>query len=241
MENKIIVANMKMYMNIDDVKEYLNNFEDKLLNNVIMCPSNIYIPYFLEKNMIVGIQNVYYEDNGAYTGEVSVEQIKNIGVKYVIVGHSERRQWFSESDYDINKKLVKVLDNGLNVILCIGETLEERNSLKTLDVLREQLEIDLNNISNKSVDSIIVAYEPRWAIGTGIVPSNNDIEEVIDYIKSYMLDKYKNNIKVLYGGSVSDSNINILNKISNVDGFMIGSACTKSNKMLSILNSCDNI
>ena len=237
MENRIIIGNMKMYMNIDDVKEYLNNFEDKLLNNVIMCPSNIYIPYFLEKNMIVGIQNVYYEDNGAYTGEISVNQVKNIGINYVIVGHSERRKYFFETDNDIFKKLIKSLNNNLKVILCIGE--EEK--LNNLEVLKKQLDI-LSNIDNKYQDNIIIAYEPIWAIGTGVIPSNEEISTTTKFIKSYILNKFNMDLKVVYGGSINENNISLLNNIDNIDGFMIGGSCIKADKFLkiiSIINSYD--
>ena len=240
MENKFIIGNMKMYMNIDEVKDYLVKIDGMITNNVILCPSSIYIPYFLNKNYNIAIQNVYYEDNGAYTGEVSVNQVKDMGINYVIVGHSERRKYFHETDYDINKKIIKSLDNNLNVILCIGENIKEDG----FDFLINQLDICLKNVLKKYQDNIIIAYEPRWAIGTGRVPSNNEIFETINFIKNFIKDKFKMDVKVVYGGSVNDDNIENLNKIDNIDGFMIGSACTNPDKFLkiiSIVNKDDNI
>lgn len=240
MENKIIIGNMKMYMNIDEIKNYLNVVDSKLSDNVIICPSNIYIPYFLDKNILVGVQNVYYEDNGAYTGEISVEQIVNMGIKYAIVGHSERRDYFLETDYEVNKKLIKILESKINVILCIGEGIDDRNSFMTENVLRQQIEISLNNVSKSWGKNIIIAYEPRWAIGTGMTPSNVEISDVIKFIKSFVLNNYGMNLKVVYGGSVNENNINILKDIDIVDGFMIGGCCTNANKFLSIINMVDN-
>ena len=237
MENRIIIGNMKMYMNISDIKSYLNEIDGKITNNVILCPTSIYIPYFLEKGYNIAIQNVYYEDNGAYTGEISVNQVKNIGINYVIVGHSERRKYFFETDNDIFKKLIKSLNNNLKVILCIGE--EEK--LNNLEVLKKQLDI-LSNIDNKYQDNIIIAYEPIWAIGTGVIPSNEEISTTTKFIKSYILNKFNMDLKVVYGGSINENNISLLNNIDNIDGFMIGGSCIKADKFLkiiSIINSYD--
>lgn len=231
MENKFIIGNMKMYMNIDEVKDYLVKIDGMITNNVILCPSSIYIPYFLNKNYNIAIQNVYYEDNGAYTGEVSVNQVKDMGINYVIVGHSERRKYFHETDYDINKKIIKSLDNNLNVILCIGENIKEDG----FDFLINQLDICLKNVLKKYQDNIIIAYEPVFAIGTGITPSLEDINNTVFNIKKYILNKFNMNLKVVYGGSVNDKNIRNLVNIDNIDGFMIGGACTNIDKFLEII------
>ena len=231
MENKFIIGNMKMYMNIDEVKDYLVKIDGMITNNVILCPSSIYIPYFLNKNYNIAIQNVYYEDNGAYTGEVSVNQVKDMGINYVIVGHSERRKYFHETDYDINKKIIKSLDNNLNVILCIGENIKEDG----FDFLINQLDICLKNVLKKYQDNIIIAYEPVFAIGTGITPSLEDINNTVLNIKKYIFNNFNMNLKVVYGGSVNDKNIRNLVNIDNIDGFMIGGACTNIDKFLEII------
>lgn len=235
MENKIIIGNMKMYMNLKDIKDYLEKIGN-LKNNVIICPSSIYIPYFIEKNINTGIQNIYYEDNGAYTGEISVEQIKSMNINYVIIGHSERRSYFHENDYNINKKTKKIIEKNLKSIICIGETLEEKSNNKTIEVLRQQLEIDLNGISKNYQDNIIIAYEPRWAIGTGIIPSNEEIKTTIEYIKSFIQKNNNMDIKVLYGGSINESNIETLLNINNLDGFLIGHSCTNPDKFKNIID-----
>lgn len=238
MENKIIIGNMKMYMSVNDVENYLNNI-NILKSNVILCPSSIYIPYFLNKGYNIGIQNIFYQDNGAYTGEVSPKQVYEMGIKYAIVGHSERRCYFNETDIEINKKVKSCLKNNLNVILCVGETEEEKNMLKTDIVLKHQLRIALNEVDDKYQDKIIIAYEPRWAIGTNKIPSNKEIKDTIKYIKS-VLNKCKLDLKVVYGGSVNENNIENLNKIDNIDGFMIGGSCInpqKFGKVIKIINS----
>lgn len=234
MENKIIIGNMKMYMNIEDVNNYITKLDN--YDNVILCPSNIYMNYYLEKKYRLGIQNIYYEDNGAYTGEISAIQAKKMGVEFAIIGHSERRKYFLETDSDVSKKLIKALENGLNAILCIGEDIDNKNSGNTNNILVYQLEMALDSVNSKYENNIIIAYEPKWAIGTGLIPSNNEIINTVDFIKSYILDKYKMNVKVIYGGSITDSNIELLSKINNVDGFMIGGACTNPDKFLKIIS-----
>lgn len=239
MENKIIIGNMKMYMNIQDIDKYLKEMENKITNNVILCPTNIYIPYFLNKGYNIGIQNVHYQESGSYTGEVSPKQAYDIGIRYSIVGHSERRLYFNETDIDINKKVKSCLSNNLSVILCIGETEEEKNMLKTDIVLKHQLKIALNDIDKKYQDKIIIAYEPRWAIGTNKIPSNKEIKDSINYIK-LILKQCKLDLKVVYGGSINDKNIEVLKNIDNIDGFMVGTSSVdtkKFGKIIEIINS----
>ena len=241
MENKLIVANMKMYMNISDINNYLCQIENKDLSNVIFCPTSIYIPFFLKKDYNTGIQNIYFENNGSYTGEISVEQVRDIGVKYVIIGHSERRKYFNEDDNIINKKVLKVLDNNLVGILCVGEELNDKKLNNTKDVLKKQLELGLRNINTLFQNNIIIAYEPCWAIGSGIIPNNDEISDIVDFIKMVVMEKYKIIVKVIYGGSINDNNIRLLCDIRNLDGFMIGGACVEANKFLKILDTvCDS-
>lgn len=225
MKNKIIIGNMKMNMLYPDIMKYIDKLKDKKLNNVIICPTSIYIPYFLNNNINVGIQDIYMKDNGAYTGDISAVQASSIGVKYAIIGHSERRFYHNEKDKLINLKIKQAIKNNIIPILCIGENIEEQENVKV--VLKKQLDNCLKNIDR----DVIIAYEPRWAIGTNIVPSNNYIKDIILYIKEEL--KYKN--KILYGGSINIENINTINKIKELDGFLVGNVSTKAEEFLNII------
>jgi len=228
MENKrIVIGNMKMAMSTSEVNDYLKKIENLNNKQVVLCPTSIYIPYFLKRGFNVGIQNVYKEDSGAYTGEVSPVQARTMGIKLAIVGHSERRNYFEESNTLINEKIKACLRNNLKVVLCIGESLEEREANKTNRKLKRQLTTCLADVEPKN---IIIAYEPIWAIGTGLTPSNEDIRSVVEYIKNTIGD-----VKVLYGGSVDDKNIKELNKIDNIDGFLVGGASTNYEKFEKII------
>lgn len=234
MENKLIVGNIKMNMKFGEIYNYLNYFKDINSKNVVICPSYIYIPYFLNYNFSVGSQNVCaYEDDG-YTGEISAKQLSSIGVKYTIVGHSERRIKLKESNLDINKKVKSALNAKLKIILCIGETKEELELLKKDIVLRRQIRdalIDIEDISD-----VIIAYEPVWSIGTNKIPEKEELISTITYIKNLIYKDYKKDIKVLYGGSIKEKNILQLNKIEELDGFLIGSASIDPIQFTQIIN-----
>lgn len=208
--NKLVVANLKMYMDYDTTLDYVN----KVNKNIIVCPSYIYIPYFLNKT-IVGAQDCYIKDNGSFTGNISPLHLKQMGVKYVIIGHSERRK--SEDDKLINEKVLAAIRNKLKVILCVGENVSEDKFRK----IKDQLTTDLNGVN---VNNIIIAYEPIWAIGTDIIPTNEQIAETSKFIKSFIRENFNNEIKVLYGGSIDINNISTLNEIEEIDGFLIGRA-----------------
>lgn len=240
--NKLIIANLKMNMDVVDTSRYLKVINENIVdNNVIICPTSIYIPYFLKKSYQVGIQNVFYEDKGAYTGEISPKQAKSMGINYVMVGHSERRRFFNETDTVINKKIKACLKNNLKVILCIGETKEEYDMLKTNKVLKKQIIRALNDIKGDILKNIIIAYEPEWAIGSNIIPNNKEIEDTIRFIRAIVIDNFNyQDIKVLYGGGINDININKLNTINNIDGFLIGDASIDAYKLLSIISVIRN-
>ena len=161
MISKYVFANLKMNMTTKEVSEYLKIINDKMfISNVVIFPTSIYIPYFLNQNYDVGIQNIFYENNGPYTGEVSPSQARSMGIKYAIVGHSDRKI-LGEDGTIINKKLKKCLENKIKVILCVGETLEQREMLKTDKVLKKQLLEALRGIEKKDLKNIFIAYEPR--------------------------------------------------------------------------------
>ena len=234
MENKLIVGNIKMNMKFGEIYNYLNYFKDINSKNIVICPSYIYIPYFLNYNFSVGSQNVCSYEDGGYTGEISAKQLSSIGVKYTIVGHSERRIKLKESNLDINKKIKSALKANLKVILCIGETKEELDLLKKDIVLKRQIRdalIDIDDISN-----IIIAYEPVWSIGTNKIPGNEELISTVKYIKDIIYKSYKKNIKVLYGGSIKENNILQLKNIEELDGFLIGSASIDPIQFTQIIN-----
>lgn len=222
---KIVAANLKMNLNYEEIKNYVQKIENYDNKNIIFIPTSIYAPYFLNRGYSVGVQNCYCMDKGAYTGEVSPSQIKSMGIDYVLIGHSERRSYFKEDNDLLNKKIREALKNNLKVIYCIGETEEERNLGKTKEVLKEELMSGLKDID----DEVIIAYEPVWAIGTNVTPTSLEIEDAISYIKSLY------NYPTLYGGSTNDKNIEELNSVKNVDGFLIGGASLDVEKLEKII------
>lgn len=220
---KLIVSNLKMYFDGSEIKNYLDNLVKT--DNVIVCPSSIHIPYFLNKNINVGLQDISIYEEGAFTGEVSALQGSKLGVSYVLIGHYETRKY--NDNKTINLKIKNALKYNIKPILCVGEKIEEKNI--ALEVIKNQLNECLDNINDK----VIIVYEPIWSIGSGIIPTNEQIENVISFIKKNY------NCKVLYGGSVSLQNIEILNKIPNVDGFLVGLSSTNVddfNKIINIVN-----
>ena len=234
MANKLVIANHKMNMEAKDLNNYLKELEIINNKNVVICPTSIYIPYFLKKGFQVGIQNTFMHSNGAYTGEVSPKQAKSLGVNYTILGHSERRNYLEENDTFINKKVLEALENKLKVVLCIGETLEERNMLKTDKILKRQVINGLRNV--EKINDVIIAYEPVWAIGTGVVPTNKEISSTISYIKTIIDNLYpSSNVKIIYGGSVTEKNIKELMKIDEVSGFLVGGASLNTKAFLKII------
>lgn len=233
MENKLIVGNIKMNMKFGEISNYLNHFKTIKNKNVVVCPSYIYIPYFLNYDFSVGSQNVCAYEDGGYTGEVSAKQLSSIGVKYTIIGHSERRIKLNESNIEINKKIKKALDSKLKVIFCIGETLEENKLMKKDIVLKRQIRDSFFDISDLS--NVIIAYEPVWSIGTNKVPDEEEILYTVKYIKELIKTMYKTDIKVLYGGSINEKNIEKFKNIKEIDGFLIGSASINPLKFIEII------
>lgn len=234
---KIVVANLKMNLTVTQISNYLEDIKEVINSKkVVICPTSIYLPYFLKNRYSVGIQNIAVTEEGAFTGEVSASQVSSMGIKYAIVGHSERRQLFNETDTEINKKVLLGIKNNLTIILCIGETKEEKDMLKTDKILKRQLINDLRDIDNKDIKNIIIAYEPIWSIGTGNVPENKEIITITKYIKGIVNNIYHEeiDIPVLYGGSVNEKNIEELNKINNISGVLVGGASLKADKLKKI-------
>lgn len=235
MKDFLVVANLKSSLLAKDLVPYLNTINECKEKNLVICPTSIYVPYFLKHNYQVGLQNIFYDDVSC-TGEITAKQASSIGISYVIVGHSDRRKNFNETEGDINKKIKNCLDSGLKVILCVGESLEEKNMMKTSRVLKRQLMSDLRGINE--LDNVYIAYEPIWAIGTNKIPSNQDIKEVSKYIKEIVLETNNyQDIKVLYGGSVDENNIELIKKVPNICGVLIGHNSLDVKKLLKIVES----
>lgn len=236
MRRPIIAGNWKMFkikqetLNlIEGLKEELKNIKDI---DVVVCPpfTSLCVAQKALKgsNIALGAQDTFWEEKGAYTGEISPVQLKDIGCEFVIVGHSERRQIFGETDEMINKKIISAMKNDLVPILCVGETLSEREENKTKDVVISQLKNALKNVSIQNPLSIIVAYEPVWAIGTGKNASSADAKEVIEVLRDTLSKIYNdhiaNNVRIQYGGSVTPGNILDFAKEEEIDGALVGGA-----------------
>jgi|TARA_B100001758_G_scaffold244595_1_gene256200 triosephosphate isomerase len=210
---------------------------------IVYCPPYTLLEKFNQKtknsNIQVGAQNCHQiSEYGAFTGSISPKLIKDVGSKYIILGHSENRK-LGETNTLINLKIHSALKNNLNVILCIGETLKQKKLRKTNKVISQQLNNCLKKI--KKINNIIIAYEPVWSIGSGIIPLNKDLQNIVFYIKKILNKKYKKQkVKLLYGGSVNPKNVQILNKITNLDGYLIGGASQKQNYFIDIIKKTIN-
>ena len=237
------IANWKMYGELNSIKSLnkvikFSKLSKKYNFKIIYCPPYTLLNSFSKKlkntNIHIGGQNChYYERSGSFTGSINSKMLKDIGAKYVILGHSENRI-LGENNLLINKKIKSSIKNGLKIIFCIGETLSNKKNNITRKILMNQISNGLKGI--KKLNDVLVAYEPVWSIGSGIVPSNHDLENNINFIKNSLKQKFKLKVpKVLYGGSVNLQNIVNLIKIDAVDGFLIGGASQDSNKFIDIV------
>jgi len=241
MTNKYMyfVANWKMYGNLSSLNtldKVIKFSKSKEINKgrLIYCPPYTLISSFSKKfkNCQIGIggQNCHESENyGAYTGSINSRMLKNIGAHFVIIGHSENREK-GENDKLINLKIKSALEAKLKVIFCIGETLAEKRKKKTQSILSKQIKVGLDSIKNRS--NIFIAYEPVWAIGSGIIPKSKDLFKTVEFIKKKFNGKSS---KVLYGGSVNPQNITNLKEINNIDGFLIGGASQNTKKFIDIV------
>ena len=236
--DKYIAANWKMNNDFSDIAPFVKYIKKNAKNekNLIVCVPSTMIKTFADtakKLVATGAENCYFAEKGAYTGEISANMVKSAGASYVIVGHSERRQIFGETNEMLNKKLVAALKAGLKVIFCIGETLEERSKYKS--VLKKEIVEGFAGITDFS--NIVIAYEPVWAIGTGVVATTADIVKVHKYIKTLVKDTFGADVAVLYGGSVKPSNSKEILALEEVDGVLIGGASLKAEDYIAIAQS----
>lgn len=239
MRKKIIAGNWKMNKTPKEAIELVNILKDKVNTSdadVVFCVPFVdlmtVIDSLKDTNIKVGAQNMYFEENGAYTGEVSPQMLEEIGVKYVIIGHSERRAYFAETDEIVNKKVLKAIEHNLIPIICVGETLEQREQGITIDLVRLQTKIALKAVSADKAKEVVIAYEPIWAIGTGKTATSLQAQEVCSAIRQVVSEIYDKQtadcVRVQYGGSVNASNANELFNMGDIDGGLVGGASLKA-------------
>ncbi len=250
MRKKVIAGNWKMNKDLNESQYLLTKLTSglggKRLNcEIIICPpfTSLSEAYSLIKNTPVklGAQNMYFEESGAFTGEISAKMLKSVGCEYVIIGHSERRIIFRETDGFVNEKLKAALTAELKPIFCIGETLEEREAGKEKEILKKQLSEGLDEISVDQMKNIIIAYEPVWAIGTGKTATPSQAQEMHNFIRSYIKDDFteetSDQLIIQYGGSVKPENARDLLAQKDIDGALVGGACLNAESFISIIES----
>lgn len=245
MKKLYLIGNMKMNMSLSELEPYFEHIvgiAENSSNVVGVCVPYVYInmaKYMLDGSKVLfGAENMYHADKGAFTGEISAHMLNDFGCDLVILGHSERRHIFGETDEDINLKVKKALETGITPILCFGETIEERKAGSTYNIVERQITSALQDIDEEDIGRIIFAYEPVWAIGTGISATSDQAEEICGFAKRLLEDNYclKNSI-MLYGGSLKADNAQEILSKESIDGGLIGGACLKLDEFQKIINT----
>lgn len=243
----LISGNWKMNKTVAEAVELVSQLKRRLLDvqnrEILVCPPFVSIVIVKEivknSNIKLGAQNMYFEKSGAFTGEVSPVMLKDIGCEYVIIGHSERRQYFGETDESVNKKMRVAFENGLTPIVCIGETLQQREKNETFSVIEKQVKTGLTGLTVEQSNKLVIAYEPVWAIGTGKTATPQQAEEVHAYIRKLYAEIYGNNsaesVRILYGGSIKPDNFSEIMKQSNIDGGLVGGASLKADDFIKLV------
>jgi len=235
MRKKIVAGNWKMNFTPVEAKAFIAENKSKFNANnveVVVCVPFVNLHTVQSElagtNIKVGAQNMHFMEKGAYTGEISAQMLKEMGVPYVVIGHSERREYFDETDETVNLKTIAALANGLIPIVCVGESKEERLQEKTNDVLLKQLTHGLAKLTPENIADIVIAYEPIWAIGTGLTATNEQAEDACAFIRKFVLEHFDeetaNKVRILYGGSVTPQNAAELFAMPNIDGGLVGGA-----------------
>ena len=248
MRKKIVAGNWKMNTLLKDGMELakaVEKLEKDKVSDALLIIAPPYTHLSRVNDLIDGVklasQNCASEESGAYTGEISPDMLVSVGVEYVILGHSERRAYYGEGNELLNKKVKLALSEGLKPIYCCGEVLEERESEKYFDVVREQIEVGLNNLTPEEMSNVVIAYEPVWAIGTGVVASPQQAQEIHKFIRDLLVELFDQQVaddmSILYGGSCKPSNAEELFLNPDVDGGLIGGAALKAEDFLAISNS----
>ena len=244
---KIIAGNWKMNMTPSQAVELINTLKPLVANDevdVLLCVPAIDIIPAMEaakgSNIMIGAENMYFEEKGAFTGEISPAMLDDAGVKYVIIGHSERREYFAETDETVNKKVLKAFEHGITPIICCGETLTQREQGVTIDFIRQQIKIAFLNVTAAQAATAVIAYEPIWAIGTGKTAGPAEIKEAHELIRGDLRTMFASactELPILYGGSVKPSNAHEILGLDNVDGVLVGGASLEAKSFLAIINS----
>ena len=244
MRKPIIAGNWKMNKTIKEGLEFIEAVKGKTEGDaeVLICA-----PFTLLKDLIeatkgtntkIGAQNMHFEESGAFTGEVAPANLVELGIDYVIIGHSERREYYNETDETCNKKVLKAIEVGINPILCCGETLEERESNSTMDKVKGQIVKGLKDVKAEDLEKVVIAYEPIWAIGTGKTATAEQANEVIAYIRNVVRDLYADladKVRIQYGGSVKPANVAEIMGQTDIDGALVGGASLKADDYLGLL------
>ena len=235
---KIIAGNWKMNMTPSEAVKLVETLKPLVVNDevdVVFCVPAIDIIPVVEAakgtNIQVGAENMYFEEKGAYTGEISPAMLVDAGVKYVVLGHSERREYFGETNEDVNKKVLKAFEHGITPIMCCGESLEQREQGITMDWIRQQVKVGLQNVTAEQAKTMVIAYEPIWAIGTGKTATSEQAQEICKGIRDCVAEIYDTDtaeaIRIQYGGSVNAGNAAELFAMGDIDGGLVGGASLK--------------
>ncbi len=248
MRRKIIAGNWKMNKNVSEAVELAEAIKEKYDNHdvdVVLCPpyTNLYAVHGVIKDTPIGLgaQNIFWEDKGAFTGEISGDMLKSAGCQFVIIGHSERRQYFGETDETVNKRIKKALEYELTPIVCVGESLEQREAKETMQVVEKQIRAAYEGIDAAAAEKMVVAYEPVWAIGTGKVATPEQAQEVHKFIRELIADLYEtelaDKVRIQYGGSMKPNNAAELLGQPDIDGGLIGGAGLDADSFMGIINA----
>lgn len=247
MRKPIIAGNWKMNLSINDAIKFIQEVKNEVSNTdvePVICAPFTFLKDLKEAtkgtNIKIGAQNMHFEDSGAFTGEISAPMLKELDIDYCVVGHSERRQYFAETDETINKKLKQAFKYDIIPILCVGETLEERETGKTNDIVKSQVVADIEGLDKELISKLVIAYEPIWAIGTGKTATSQQANEVISYIREVVKELYNDeiseNIRIQYGGSVKPDNVEEIMNQSDIDGALVGGASLKPSDFIKLVN-----
>ena len=249
MRKPMLAGNWKMNKTRDEALQFILQVNENVpaveLVDTVVCAPAIILRDLVKRQgefLRIGAQNMHEKESGAYTGEISAVMLETTGVEYVILGHSERRQYFNETDSAVNAKTIQALKHGLKPIVCVGETLEEKEAGNTNAVLETQTVGALTGVDMSNPENVIIAYEPVWAIGTGKSASSQDANDGCAFIRSVLAKMFgaevAEKVRILYGGSVKPATVNELFAESDIDGFLVGGAALKSDDFLTLCNAC---